>query len=116
MSSLPAFTATPPRAAACIASLLLISGGAFAQDAPAPASTRAPPVVTTTPMVMPDGSTGPSTASTVSNAPIPDSVENRRLYGGPDSAGGRATEPHPGPVVKTHARTAARHRHPTPKP
>lgn len=45
-------------------------------------------------------STGNATASiaVVSNTPIPDSMEHRRMFGGPLSRAGKMTQPEPGPV------------------
>lgn len=52
---------------------------------------------TTTPLT--DGLSGVLVTTVVSNPAIPDSVAARKAYGGPDSATGRATAPHPGPVA-----------------
>ena len=52
---------------------------------------------TTTPLS--DGLSGVLVTTLITNPPIPDSVATRKAYGGPDSASGRATAPHPGPTM-----------------
>jgi hypothetical protein len=128
----------PLAVASCVAAWAL-SLGAAAQTMPAPdpqaptapTTMQTPDSQPTTSMQAPDPAKGPLTATpgatqsdgsaaapnTISSPPIPDSAENRKRYGGPDSAGGRATAPHPGPVtMKGHKAHAAAAVDPAPKP
>jgi len=49
-----------------------------------------------------DALTGDLVTTIIANPPIPDSPASRRLYGGPDSAAGRATAPQPGMATTVH--------------
>jgi len=98
---------SPGVLALTLSASLLCAGSGLAQSPapPATAPTASAPIVvepmvslTSTTTTLNDGSGGTLTTTTETNPPMPDSVENRKLYGGPDSAGGRATAPHPGPV------------------
>jgi UrcA family protein len=77
---------------------------AFASAMAAPRSyAAAPPAAEPAPVgqaadvsaIAPDTSSQPATVTvqTVTNGPVPDTVENRQRYGGPMSNGGRRTDP-----------------------
>jgi hypothetical protein len=83
---------------------------AAAPAEPAAADTTIAPTVTlpngmmstSTTTHLDSGLSGDMISTTVSNKPIPDSPESRRVNGGPESASGRATVPQPGMAVKAH--------------
>ena len=101
IKSLPATAAL----AIALAAGTLAAGEAQAQTVVTPAVAPAPAapasvdmIITRSSVNLGDVDAGTLKTTTISNVPIPDSSEARKAYGGPDSAGGRATAPHPGPV------------------